>query len=87
MEIDGKVALGAVASLVVGGVSGLVASEINTRTTLAAQQVQIDNIRETVVSRIAEHKVDLAELRAYIDQKAEDLDERVNRLDDRKVDK
>lgn len=87
MEIDAKTAVTVIVAILGGGGAGFGVTEVRTQVELAKQQVQIDNMREIIVSRIAEHKSDQGELKVYFEQIAQGLDERIDRLDARKADK
>ena len=87
MEVDAKTLVTIAVAIVGGGASGYGVTEFRTEIELAKLQVQTDNMRELVVTRIAEHKADNEALRGYVDSVADDINKRIDRLDARKADK
>lgn len=87
MEIDAKTIAIVAAAIVGGGGAGFGVTEVRTEVKLAEQQVQIDNMRDVIISRIAEHRSDLDVLKSDIEHDLDALSERLDRLDARKLDK
>ena len=87
MEFSAKDMALVAAALVGGGGAGLGVTEVRTEVRLAEQQIQIDNMREIIISRIAEHKSDQGELKVYLEGLIDDANARMDRLDARKADK
>ena len=87
MEVDAKTLATVAVAVLGGGGAGFGVSEVRTEVQLAQQQVQIDNMREVIISRIAEHKSDQGELKVYMEGLLDDVNARIDRLDARKADK
>ena len=87
MEVDAKTLATVAVAVLGGGGAGFGVSEVRTEVQLAQQQVQIDNMREIIISRIAEHKSDQGELKVYMEGLLDDVNARIDRLDARKADK
>ena len=87
MEIDTKTIVTVLVAVLGGGGAGFGVTEVRTEVALAQHQIQLDNLREVVISRIAEHKGDVEVLKADLARDLEALDARIDRLDDRKMDK
>ena len=86
MEIDGKTLATVLIAVAGGGLSGAGITEVRTEVKLAELQVQIDNMRDVIVNRIAEHKGDVEVLKADISRDLEGLDDRLDRHGERILD-
>lgn len=79
MEVDGKLIAMIIASAASGGLSGAGVMEVRTEVKLAELQIQITNMRDVIINRIAEHKGDQETLKADFAGDIEALDERLDR--------
>ena len=87
MEVDTKAIIAVVAALGGGAGSGLVASEISTQSMLAAQQVQIDSLKEHVATAIVNGAGENARLSDEFREFLKIVDDRLDRMDARKADR
>ena len=83
MEIDRNLVMGVIAGAITGGITALIAIQVE----VAKLQVQQDNLRGEFVRRVAESSEEFGVIRVEFEKADHDLHERINRLDERKANK